>query len=42
MTKGEFGKIIHNVGMGAVLFIDLQNAAVFSIAGRKDPGRFAE
>ena len=41
VPEDEIGEIVYDVRMGAVLFIDFKDAAVFSVAGRKDPGRFA-
>lgn len=41
VAEGKLGEVIYDIGVGAVLFIDFQNAAVFGVAGRKDPGWFA-
>lgn len=41
VAEGKLGEVIHDIGVGPVLFINFQDAAVFGVVGRKDPGRFA-
>ena len=41
MPKTEFAEVVDDTFVGAVLFIDLQDATVFGVGGREDARRLA-